>query len=334
MKIAVVGGGIAGRLCAWRLALSRQHAITLFAASPVSGEGTASYAAAGMLSPIAECEHAHHAMIYDYGMQSLTLWETWLPQLAADVFFARSGSVVVAHDNDSRELDRYRQVIERQGIDCQFNVFDQTLEPALNKQGWYFKDEAQIDTRGVLHALQDALDTLDVVCRYETYVSNIKPGVISVDGKTESYDYVIDCRGYSARDSFPDIRGVRGELLRVRAIDVALSHPVRLLHPRYPIYIVPRPHHEFLIGASEIEAEDDSPMSVRSCMELLNAAYSVHSGFAEARIEEMVVGLRPALNDNLPRIHIEDGLVAINGLFRHGYLLAPALVDKAVREIQ
>jgi glycine oxidase len=44
----------------------------------------------------------------------------------------------------------------------------------------------------------------------------------------------------------------------------------------------------------------------------------------------MESNLRPALPDNEPHTHIEPGLLRINGLFRHGWLLAPALVQDAL----
>ena len=103
-----------------------------------------------------------------------------------------------------------------------------------------------------------------------------------------------------------------------------------MLHPRYKIYIVPRPNDRYIIGATEIESEDMSPMSVRSSLELLSAVYSMHSGFSEARIVNSVTNCRPALRDNLPKIEQSDKMTCINGLYRHGYLLAPAVVEEAL----
>ena len=71
-------------------------------------------------------------------------------------------------------------------------------------------------------------------------------------------------------------------------------------------------------------------MSVRSSLELLSAVYSMHSGFAEARIVNMVTNCRPTLKDNLPAITQDKRLTRINGLYRHGYLLAPAVVEEAL----
>ncbi len=145
-------------------------------------------------------------------------------------------------------------------------------------------------------------------------------------------DWLFDCRGLGARAQWPALRGVRGEVLRVHAPEVTLSRPTRLLHPRYPLYIAPKPDHVFVIGATEIESDDLSPASVRSTLELLSAAYTVHPGFAEARILEIATQCRPTLPDNLPALRwLAPRQLQINGLYRHGFLIAPALLDVALQ---
>ena len=143
---------------------------------------------------------------------------------------------------------------------------------------------------------------------------------------------MIDCRGLSARDVCPDLRGVKGEIIVVETSEIALSRPVRLIHPRWPLYIVPRAGNRFMIGATSIESEDDG-VSVRSALELLTAAYAVHPAFAEARIVEIGAALRPAFPDNLPRIVIDNARIIVNGLYRHGFLLAPALAELTVAHV-
>jgi len=109
---------------------------------------------------------------------------------------------------------------------------------------------------------------------------------------------------------------------------VRLSRPTRLIHPRYPIYIAPKLDGYFLVGATEIETDDTSPMSLRSALELLSAAYTVDSGFGEARIVELVAQCRPALPDNQPALRwLGARTLQVNGLYRHGYLISPALHD-------
>jgi len=126
---------------------------------------------------------------------------------------------------------------------------------------------------------------------------------------------------------------VRGEIFWLQTTGLLLRRPVRLLHPRYRVYLVPRAPDIVVVGASEIESEDRSPVSVRTTVELLAAAHSVLPELAEARIVHSESNLRPALPDNLPLLATEDGLTRINGLFRHGWLIAPALVEQALQEM-
>ena len=148
--------------------------------------------------------------------------------------------------------------------------------------------------------------------------SDAEPG--DIDGT------VIDCRGLAARNEQSDLRGVKGELILIETDEVELKRPVRLIHPRFPLYVIPREDHRFMLGATSIESEN-SGVSVRSALELLGAAYAVHPAFGEARILEFGSGLRPAYPDNLPRIAVDNDKIAVNGLYRHGFLLAPALAE-------
>ena len=127
------------------------------------------------------------------------------------------------------------------------------------------------------------------------------------------------------------VRGVRGEVIWLDCPGHGLTRPLRLLHPRHRVYIVPRSARDVLVGASEIESEDRSPVSLRSAVELLAAAHSVVPALAEARILKLDVNLRPALPDNNPLVAWQGRKLTINGLFRHGWLLAPALVEQALR---
>ena len=60
----------------------------------------------------------------------------------------------------------------------------------------------------------------------------------------------------------------------------------------------------------------------------MSAAYAVHSGFAEARIVEIATQCRPTLPDNLPAVRQSaPRVLEINGLYRHGFMIAPAMLD-------
>ncbi|MBZ5717891.1 hypothetical protein LAZ26_09605, partial [Haemophilus influenzae] len=102
---------------------------------------------------------------------------------------------------------------------------------------------------------------------------------------------------------------------------------------RYPLYIAPKENHVFVVGATQIESESQAPASVRSGLELLSALYAVHPAFGEADILEIATGLRPTLNHHNPEIRysLARRLIEINGLFRHGFMISPAVTAAAVR---
>ncbi|MBV9289491.1 MAG: FAD-dependent oxidoreductase, partial [Hyphomicrobiales bacterium] len=101
------------------------------------------------------------------------------------------------------------------------------------------------------------------------------------------------------------------------------------LHPRIPLYVVPRADGECMIGATMIESAEKGAVTARSAIELLSAAYALHPAFGEAEILELGAGVRPAYPDNEPRIEERLGRIFVNGLYRHGFLLAPSLAAKA-----
>ncbi|WP_444930172.1 glycine oxidase ThiO [Microbulbifer sp. SSSA002] len=343
-KIAIAGGGLLGRLLAWRLC-QRELDITLFEAGDLSaaGEG-ACWTAAGMISPLSELAHCDK-QVYTQGLKSLELWSEWSRQLeqqsGQQVEYRRAGSILVAHGKDRSELLQFLRELQGklgESVREQVQPLDSralaNLEPALHsfEQGLYLRGEADIDNQRLLPALLSALRRGGVTLRENSRVS-CEVGQISLPPQREQFDCVIDCRGLGAKGQIEGLRGVRGEVMVVESQEVVLQRPVRLLHPRYKLYAVPRSDGRTVIGATEIESEDLSPISVRSSMELSSALYSLNPAFAEARIIETRVNCRPATMDNMPYIHGEDGLIRVNGLYRHGYLLAPAVVAQVENQV-
>lgn len=333
----IVGAGLMGRMLAVTLARQGHHVTTYDASSPVA-EQSAARVAAAMLAPLAESAVAPESIVR-MGRYALDRWEQFLPTLNQHVFFQRNGTLLVWHRQDAAEAQRLVRVLHTtqqhipqlpapQTLDAQTLAH---LEPALAQrfmQGLYLPQEGQLDNRQLLHALEYEMQTLGVTSHWNRACT---PSDFLTPERTER-QWVIDCRGLGARLQWPHLRGVRGEVLRVYAPEVQLQRPTRLVHPRYPLYIAPKENHVFVIGATEIESEDTSEVSVRSTLELLSAAYAVHSGFAEARLLEASTQCRPTLAHHLPDIcHPQPGLIEINGLYRHGFMIAPALVDATLQ---
>jgi len=334
---AILGAGLMGRLLAVTLAQAGCQ-VELFDAGGPEADGAAARVAAAMLAPLAESAVAPPSVVR-MGHHALERWPALIAALAQPVFFQREGTLVLWHRQDAPEAARLARVLSHTGEVVPELPAMQTLdaagiaalEPALGQrfaQGLLLPDEGQLDNRGLLAAL---LATLQAMPNVRTNWHAPRSLDDFSPGDSGQPERVIDCRGLGARPQWKALRGVRGEVIRVHAPEVALTRPTRLVHPRYPLYIAPKPGHVFVIGATEIESDDMSPASVRSTLELLSAAYAVHSGFAEARILEIATQCRPTLPDNLPAFRQpRPGVMQINGLYRHGFMIAPALLDVAM----
>lgn len=337
-SVAIAGAGLLGRLTAWRLAAAG-YSVDVYEAGSLLTPTAAAATAAGMLSPLSEAVVSDY-QIYRMGLHSLTLWPQWLDELGANAsqHYHCRGSVVVAHQQDDAELTQFEADLGRV-IGSEANSMRhltgaelQTLEPDLSqhfKRALLLQDEAHLDNRELLHTLLNYLRDCDTVNLFDSTPVEVEPHTVKClhSGKKFSYDWVIDCRGFGAKAQQPLLRGVRGETLHVHTREVNLQRPVRLMHPRYQLYIVPKPNQRYIIGATQIESEDTSPISLQSSLELCSALYTLAPAFAESRILETDSNLRPAFIDNLPKVTTDDGLICANGLYRHGFLLAPAIVE-------
>ncbi len=337
-NVAIVGAGVMGLWTAHNL-LRRGHNVTVYEKGARNLKQACSHYAGGMLAPFCELESAE-PLIASIGAESMKLLPGWLTELAQPVWFQSTGSLVVAHTRDQAELERLAQRVQTSPLphhvkECNVrDIID--LEPDLEdrfRRGLYFPHEGQINPRELLPSLLETLERDRAELQFDSQVTEIEPGKIRIEGNTLCFDEVIDCRGLFAKDKLPQLRGVKGEMMIIQSHEVKLGRPVRMMHPRYPIYIVPRPNGHFMIGATSLENESRHTTTVRSVLELLSAAYALHPGFGEANVLELNADARPAMPDHLPVIQHTPGLLRINGLYRHGILLSPALAESVGRHL-
>ena len=308
LKVAVVGAGVVGLACATEL-LARSAQVTVHERGPRVGAEACSWYAGGMLAPWCEGESAEEPVIR-LGQQAADWWE----HHAGGV--VRNGTLVVAPSRDRAELRRFGQRTSHfEEIDGEAIA---GLEPDLAgrfSRGLFFAGEAHLDPRKTIAALAERLVANGAAIHVDS----------AVEPRDLDADIVLDCRGLAARDVLPELRGVKGEMLLLRSGDISLSRPVRLLHPRIPLYIVPRADGLFMVGATMIESGERRRISARAMLELLGAAYALHPAFAEAEVVEIGTDARPAFPDNLPRLTRRGRVIHVNGLYRHGFLLSPAM---------
>jgi glycine oxidase len=335
----VVGAGVFGLATATEL-VERGFAVTVWERN-ADLTGGASWLAGGMLAPFCEGESAS-ASVVERGQGALDWWDRHVSDVA------RQGTLVVAPPRDAADLERFAartrafERLDEEGIAA--------LEPDLAgrfRRGLFFAREGHVDPRRAMEALARRLVERGATLRFgEAFLSEgpaapSAPSPLAGEGwgegvfrlgrpsPTRAAPLVIDTRGYAARDALPTLRGVRGEMLIVRSHEVRLSRPVRLLHPRIPLYVAPRADGVFMIGATMIESAEAGGATARSVIELLSAAFALHPAFGEAEVVEMHAGVRPAYADNEPRVVVGDGRIFVNGAYRHGFLLAPDMARAA-----
>lgn len=347
MHIGIAGAGLLGRLLALQLS-NAGHRVDIFdtATGPgpreTSGTEGAAWTAAGMLSPVAELDRGNED-VFRLGLRSCELWPEITRTLGVGTVCHFDGSLLVAHRADAGAAQRVVGLLEAKA-DAQHQPQALTMEalralepsvqgPAL---AWLLPCEGYVEVHNTMQGLHAQGARQGVQWHWDRAVEYTDNRVLAVrmPGGVESmrFDHVFDVRGVGARPQLP-VRGVRGEVFLLHAPDVDLRRPLRLMHPRHSVYVVPRPDHHFVVGASEIESEDRSPVSLRTTLELLSAAHSALPGLVEARVVHSESNLRPALPDNLPLLSTQAGCTRINGLYRHGWLLAPALVERALKEL-
>lgn len=297
---SVLGSGVAG-LCVATLLAEQGETLEVI----VSDETPASHWAGGMLAPFCEGESAPEQVI-ELGQRAAGWWSQRIDGVV------QQGTLVVASPRDGAELTRFAHMTrEHQWID------PGQPEPELAgrfARGLFFPSEAHLNPRDALRQLRARLETRGVAFHAR------KPS-----------GTLIDCRGIHAADRQPDLRAVRGEMLILHCEELHFSRPIRLLHPRFPCYLVPRGQGHFMLGATMVESDDASPISARAMMELLSAAWTIHPALAEARIIESGTGRRPAYRHNVPEVRYRDGVFSVNGMFRHGFLLAPAMAQQLMQ---
>lgn len=319
-KIAVIGAGISGLMNACMLA-EKGHHVHVFEKQPFPPTNPSSMAG-GMLAPFSEIEMLPLTFVAA-GLKGITLWQDLL-QDSHDIISEKCGSLLVAHTHDRYMLERFATHLP--SLTTQWEWIDkkriETLEPHLSadfQHGLYIHEETYINPEKALLYLAHRLAQNGG----HIHQKQVTPGSLS-----PHYDWIIDCRGY-VEESDDMLRGVKGEIILVQNQDFHLNRPVRLMHPRYPLYIIPRPDHVFAIGATAIESthDDQGLVTLRSAMELMSAAYTLSPSFGDAQILDMSSGIRAAYPDNLPRISIQKHkkYIRSNGLFRHGFLLSPVM---------
>ena len=344
-NIAVVGGGLVGRLAALKLRM-QGFTTTLFDKYGPDGGGSCSAVAAGLLTPDIEAALGE-PKVARLGRTSLQLWQhaidlvasssTWSSQNKT-YLYSLTGSFVCAREQDLAELLDFRRNLLRNNptsmpdlklLHRDFLALQEPFFSETSLQGYMLPGNGFVNPVKFMMGLLDLLEHYGANLKWHTNIDCVEPFSIRTADETQTFDMVIDARGMGAREDISTLRGVRGELILIESKELKIQHAMKILHPRFPVYIVPRGGDRYIVGATCIESQSSGEPTVQSVMDLLAGVADVHHGFRQANIISMHSQLRPAMPDNLPILTSEPGLLRINGLYRHGILLAPLLAECA-----
>lgn len=314
VDVAIVGAGPMGLVTALMCARAGLKVAIYerqsdFSSSP-AWNGT------GVLAPDCEADGAD-ATIVDLGRRSLELWPTLVPGLNSN------GALVLGNRRQPTALDDYSSFVLNYDWVDEERIAE--LEPSLAgvySRGMYFSQAAHADPRVLFSGLREVLEAGGIRIHFD-WVGTID----SVQAER-----IVDTRGLGARDRFPELRAVTAEMVQIRSHKVELSRPIRLLHSRHALYVTPRGQGVYVIGATTID-DDRSGVSVRSAGELMTHAVSLLPAFADAEVLELRSGLMPVLMNGVPKVVVGDRIIAVNGLFRYGWMVAPAIAEDLLRVI-
>jgi glycine oxidase len=358
-RVLVVGGGVIGLTCAWRLA-EAGHEVTLVAPEP--GRDGASWVAAGMLAPVTEVQFGE-APLTELLLEGAAAWKEFATSLERasghDVGYDESGTLTVGLDaSDRAALDQllaYQHTLgctahRRSASECRALV--PALTPML-RGGIEVPGDHHVDNRALLGALVQACRANGVQF-VPLMVEGVSPGgsgaggqsglsVQLSDGSRLSSDSILLAAGTGTPHiggleaaGLPEIRPVKGHILRLgpaegladgrrRAEPPLLPRTVRALVHGRSIYLVPRPDRTLVVGATMEERGIDRTVRAGAVHDLLSDARAVVPGIDELELIEAGTGLRPATPDNTPVVGWTDlpGVAVASGHFRNGMLLAP-----------
>ena len=353
-SVVVIGGGVIGLSLAWRAA---QRGLAVTVADPDPGRG-ASYAAAGMITPVSEAAYAEREL-YRLGVAAQQQYAAFTAELTRatglPTGYRQSGTLQVAFDSDDLAvLGEYRDLQESFGVTVQpltgreCRAAEPLLGPSV-RGGLLAPDDASVDPRLLTSALLMAATGAGVrlirsAAVEVTSTAGQADGAVLADGTGLRADWVVLAAGWRSgaltglpQEAVPPVRPVKGQILRLRpgpggppgGPPGLLNRTVRGIVQGSSVYLVPRDSGELVVGATQEEMGSDTRVTAGGVWELLRDARAIVPGITELELAEAVAGLRPGTPDNAPVLGPAGmpGLVLATGHFRAGVLLAPVTAD-------
>jgi len=346
-KILIIGGGVIGLGIGWQLAKAGAS-VSIYERTEAGR--AASWAAAGMLAPLAEA-HTEEPELLKLGCQSLALYPQWVRELEADtgmsIGYRVEGTLIVGLEPDDTHQLRHLHTSQQDlGLDVEWLTgrAAREIEPALSPRvtaAIRCESDHQVDNRLMVKALQRAYQRYGGALHENNAVETIEiengiaTGIKTQDGEKHNGDVIVLSAGCESAqiqglpdDVRPPVRPVKGQMLALQMeAGITVKNVIRTVRARYPtsVYLVPRTDGRLIVGATSEEMGFDTRLTAGGVFELLRGAWEAVPGIYELPLLETWTGLRPGSRDNAPilgKTPVEN-LIYATGHYRNGILLTP-----------
>ena len=345
-NVIIIGGGVIGLGIGWQLA---KAGVSVTIHEQAEAGRAASWAAAGMLAPLAEA-HSEEPELLKLGSQSLARYPQWVRELEADaemsIGYRVEGTLIVGLEpDDTHQLQHLYTAQQDLGLAVTWLTGRETreIEPALSPRvtaAIRCESDHQVDNRLMVKALQRAYQRYGGVLYENSTIERIviKSEIVTGVQTQESFqtaDLIVLAAGcWSAQiEGLPDtivppVRPVKGQMLALQMeAGIRVKNVIRTVRARYPmsVYLVPRTDGRLIVGATSEEMGFDTRLTAGGVFELLRGAWEAVPGVYELPLLETWTGLRPGSRDNAPILGETPikNLIYATGHYRNGILLTP-----------
>ena len=345
-RVLIIGGGAIGLAIGWRLARAG-CSVGVFDRGRVGH--SASWASAGMLSPLSEAQFEEEALLR-LGLKAMEVYPDFVRELEAEtgccVGYRRDGVLMVGITQDDLEYLKFRYRYQRDlGLPVTYlsGAEAREKEPHLSAQvsaAVWCPGDHQVDNRQLTMALKRGVETAggDIFERAEVdelLVDGTRVRGLRTRDEVHTGDTVVLASGCWSRllPGLPDcakppVRPVRGQIARLNMTpELALNTMVwySRVATSAVAYLVPKNNGHLVLGATSEEMGFDADVTAGGMFELLRAAWEVVPGIYDLPIVESMAGLRPGSRDDAPILGQTpvEGLIMATGHYRKGILLTP-----------
>lgn len=331
-RINIVGAGIIGLGCAWRLAQQGKQVVAL---DSREAGGEASWAAAGMLAPGGE--FFEPSELATLALRSLGMYGDFIRELEAEsgitIDFRRSGAVEVAYsDIEAAALE------SRAATQAACGIISEACTH-LGRPARFFPDDAVVAPRDITRALRVACQRRGVNLLEGEPVTKISADgrVWTANGVHAGSVTLVTAGAWSSNlladlpCGFPTVIPVRGHLISWRL------HPGQLgpILRHGSTYIMQRRSGVMLAGATKEYVGFDRALDETAIADVQSRAETLLPLLAGQVPTERWNGFRPYVEGELPFVgQLGNSAVwAAYGHYRNGILLAPETISRVVAQL-